>query len=207
MKLDFGLSTQTLDEENKKKWPYTFGLLYSVTLDRDSLNTTLVVTNDGEVPFEFQTLLHTYFKVDVSILSVGWFGEAKLTKEQDVETVEVTGLEDSPYTDKVDGLKTKSQSGAVTFTGETDRVYTPAKGPSHPIVISDGGKPKFKIVRDNLEDAVVFNPWVEKAQSLGDFMPKQAWKKMVCVEPGSVAKWQTLEKGDAFEAAQTIHLI
>merc|ERR1712000_536793 len=96
---------------------------------------------------------------------------------------------------------------AVTFTGETDRVYTPAKGPSHPIVISDAGKPKFKIVRDNLDDAVVFNPWIEKAKSLGDFMPKDAWKKMVCVEPGSVAKWQTLEKGDAFEAAQTIHLV
>ena len=119
----------------------------------------------------------------------------------------MTGLEDSNYVDKVDSLQTKSQSGAVTFTGETDRVYTPAKGPSHPIVISDAGKPKFKIVRDNLDDAVVFNPWIEKAQSLGDFMPKEAWKKMVCVEPGSVAKWQTLEKGDAFEAAQTIHLV
>jgi len=189
VKLDFGLSSETLDEENKKKWPYQFGLLYSVTLDRDSLNTTLVITNDGDVPFEFQTLLHTYFKVD------------------DVEKVEVTGLEDSTYIDKVDSLKTKSQSGAVTFTGETDRVYTPAKGPSHPIVISDAGKPKFKIVRDNLDDAVVFNPWIEKAKSLGDFMPKDAWKKMVCVEPGSVAKWQTLEKGDAFEAAQTIHLV
>lgn len=68
MKLDFGLSSETLDEENKKKWPYQFGLLYSVTLDRDSLNTTLVITNDGDVPFEFQTLLHTYFKVDVSCL-------------------------------------------------------------------------------------------------------------------------------------------
>lgn len=94
----------------------------------------------------------------------------------------------------------------MTFTGETDRVYTPAKGPSHPLVISEGGKPRFRIVRDNLEDAVVFNPWIEKANSLGDFEPKDGWKNMVCVEPGSVKGWQKLEKGDAFEAAQTIHL-
>ena len=120
--------------------------------------------------------------------------------------MQVSGLENSPYVDKLDALKTKDQAGAVTFTGETDRVYTPAKGPSHPIVISDGGKPRFRIVRDNLDDAVVFNPWIDKANSLGDFMPKDWWKKMVCVEPGSVSGWQTLEKGDAFEAAQTIYL-
>ncbi|KFH46427.1 Glucose-6-phosphate 1-epimerase-like protein [Hapsidospora chrysogenum ATCC 11550] len=188
VKLDFGLSSQNLDEATRKLWPYAFGLIYSVTLDRESLNTTLVITNDGEVPFEFQTLLHTYFKVN------------------DIESVQVTGLEDSPYVDKLDGLKVKNQSGTVTFTGETDRVYTPAKGPSHPIVISDGGKPRFRIVRDNLDDAVVFNPWVDKANSLADFTPKDGWRKMVCVEPGSVSKWQTLEKGDAFEAAQTIYL-
>lgn len=47
-------------------WPYKFGLLYSVTLDRESLKTALVVTNEGDVPFEFQTLLHTYFKVEVT---------------------------------------------------------------------------------------------------------------------------------------------
>jgi hypothetical protein len=40
-------------------------LIYSVTLDRDNLNTTLVITNDGDVPFEFQTLMHTYFNIKV----------------------------------------------------------------------------------------------------------------------------------------------
>lgn len=94
----------------------------------------------------------------------------------------------------------------ITFTGETDRVYTPVKGPSHPIIISDGGKPRFRIVRDNLEDAVVFNPWIEKSKGWADFEPKEAWKNMVCVEPGSVSGWQKLEKGDAFEAAQSIYL-
>lgn len=68
VKLDFGLSSETLGEESRKLWPYSFGLLYSVTLERDSLNTTLVITNDGEEPFEFQTLLHNYFAVKVRSL-------------------------------------------------------------------------------------------------------------------------------------------
>jgi glucose-6-phosphate 1-epimerase len=69
VKLDFGLSSENLEDTVKSQWPYSFGLLYSVTLDRDSLNTTLVVTNDGDTPFECQTLLHTYFKIKVRLFA------------------------------------------------------------------------------------------------------------------------------------------
>lgn len=65
MKLDFGLSADSITDSIKASWPYKFGLLYSVTLDRESLNTTLVVTNDGDKPFDFQMLLHTYLSVKV----------------------------------------------------------------------------------------------------------------------------------------------
>lgn len=65
MKLDFGLSSDSIPDSTKALWPYKFGLLYSVTLDKDSLNTTLVVTNDGDEPFDFQILLHTYFNIKV----------------------------------------------------------------------------------------------------------------------------------------------
>jgi glucose-6-phosphate 1-epimerase len=68
VKLDFGLSSEGIDEKIKSLWPYKFGLLYSVTLEPESLTTALVITNDGDVPFEFQTLLHTYFRVQVSKL-------------------------------------------------------------------------------------------------------------------------------------------
>ncbi|PHH83694.1 hypothetical protein CDD82_4656 [Ophiocordyceps australis] len=190
VKLDFGLSSSGLSPDVAALWPYTFGLLYSVTLDRDSLTTTLVVTNDGNEPFEVQTLLHTYLRVN------------------DISSVEVSGLEDSPYVDKVDGAKSKTQAAQpVTFSGETDRVYAPSTGPKHPIVIADSGRPRFRIVRDNLDQVVVWNPWSEKAASMSDFGPKDGWKKMVCVEAGSVQGWQKLDKGDAFEGAQTIKLV
>jgi len=94
----------------------------------------------------------------------------------------------------------------INFSGETDRVYTPPQGPKHPVIVTEGGRQRFRLVRDNLDDVVVWNPWVDKSASMGDFEPKDGWKNMVCVEAGSVSGWQKLDKGDAFEGAQTIYL-
>lgn len=67
MKLDFGLSPSNLSEDSRKAWPFEFGLIYSVTLGRDALTTSIVVRNEGEQAWEFQTLMHTYFRVEVSL--------------------------------------------------------------------------------------------------------------------------------------------
>ncbi|KAG6042188.1 hypothetical protein E4U41_003934 [Claviceps citrina] len=189
VKLDFGLSSDSVPDSTRALWPYKFGLLYSVTLDRESLNTTLVITNDGDEPFDCQMLLHTYFNV------------------KDISTVTITGLENSKYIDKMDGANVKTEnSSPVTISAETDRVYTPANGAAHPIVISDSGVTRFRMVRDNLDQVVVWNPWIEKAKGMDDFTPKDGYKNMICAEAGSVNCWQKLDKGDAFEGAQTIYL-
>ena len=105
----------------------------------------------------------------------------------------------------MDGAKTKEQAaGGVRITGETDRVYTPDTPPQDPVTVSEAGKERFRVVRDNLPDVVVWNPWTEKAGGMADFAPKDGFKAMVCVEAGSVRGWQTLEPGDAYEGAQTI---
>lgn len=65
MKLDFGLSHTMLTEEFRKAWPLEFGLVYSVTLTKDTLETSLQVRNEGTQNFEFQVLMHTYFNIDV----------------------------------------------------------------------------------------------------------------------------------------------
>ena len=67
VKLDFGLSTAQLSADAKKAWPYDFGLVYSVTLSKDGLQTMLNVENKGQASFEFQMLLHTYFRIEVGI--------------------------------------------------------------------------------------------------------------------------------------------
>lgn len=66
VKLDFGLGSSNLDASSRKAWPYDFALVYSVTLGRDRLQTTLHVQNKGKEAFEFQMLLHTYLKIKVS---------------------------------------------------------------------------------------------------------------------------------------------
>ncbi|KAK0747959.1 galactose mutarotase-like domain-containing protein [Apiosordaria backusii] len=186
VKLDFGLSSAAdgLDPKAKDAWPYKFNLIYSVTLNRKDLTTSLVVTNDDERAFDCQVLMHTYLKVN------------------DITKVTISGLDSSSYVDKVDSASTKTQSGEIRIEGETDRVYT-ADGP---VTVTEGGKTLYTVTRDNLSNVVVWNPWVEKAKGMGDFEPKDGYKEMLCVEPGSVGGWQTLEKGDAFEGAQTISL-
>lgn len=188
VKLDFGLSSSSLDESTKKLWPYDFNLLYSVTLDAKTLSTGLVVTNQGNEPFDCQVLMHTYLKVN------------------DIANVTVTGLKGAQYIDKVDGAQIKTEpEEKVKITAETDRIYTPTDK-NAPIAVFQDGSKKFSIGRENLDDVVVWNPWIDKANSIGDFEPKAGYKNMLCIEAGSVKGWQKLENGDQFEGAQTIAL-
>lgn len=70
VKLDFGLYSSGLSEEARTAWPLDFGLVYSITLAKDSLQTVVNVRNEGDKSFEFQFLLHTYLRVKVSSLLV-----------------------------------------------------------------------------------------------------------------------------------------
>ena len=127
---------------------------------------------------------------------------------QDITKVQVDGLGGASYSDKVDGFKIKTQAeGKVDIVGETDRVYKPEGGAAQALTIVEGGRPVYGIARDNLADAVVWNPWADKTNGIVDFAPKDGYKNMLCVEPGSVSGWQTLEPGDAFEGAQAITLL
>lgn len=64
VKLDFGLSSANLSEAARKAWPMEFGLVYSVTLGKEGLQTMLNVRNQDRKAWEFQMLLHSYFAVD-----------------------------------------------------------------------------------------------------------------------------------------------
>ena len=70
VKLDFGLSDAMLDTKlPTSAWKnIPFGITYSVTLGRGDLETSLAIRNTGQREFVFQTLLHSYFSIDVSRL-------------------------------------------------------------------------------------------------------------------------------------------
>ena len=91
VKLDFGLSSAQLSEESKKAWPYDFALVYSVTLFKDGLQTMLNVQNKGDKSFEFQMLLHTYFRVDVRVT------RAHVSVESQADTFIIIGHQQSHH--------------------------------------------------------------------------------------------------------------
>ncbi|KAF1984971.1 galactose mutarotase-like protein [Aulographum hederae CBS 113979] len=180
IKLDFGLYSTALSAEARKAWPYDFGLVYSVTLSKEGLQTMVTVQNEGKEAFEFQVLLHTYFRV------------------KDISKTTVTGLAGLPFIDKVANATQGNPAPTVTFSGEVDRVYTNIPQSTTSILDADG-KPYIDVVRDNLSDTVVWNPWTEKAKGMGDFQPKDGFKHMVCVEAGAVEGWTKLEAGETWE--------
>ena len=202
--LDFGLSRNNLSEESKSAWPYEFALVYSVTLRKNSLQTMLNVRNEGKVPFEFQMLLHSYFKVDVSEKHIQLCHCKPLTTAvQDISKTEIKGLGSVKYIDKMLNATEQTQTDPVIrINGEVDRVYNDIKQDTTSIVV--GGKPVLDVIRDNVNDTVVWNPWIEKTKATGDLRPEDAYKGFVCVEVGAVDGWQKLEPDDTFEGGQIL---
>ncbi|KAL9606885.1 MAG: hypothetical protein Q9167_008134 [Letrouitia subvulpina] len=185
VKLDFGLQDNMIAGA---QWNYQFSLVYSVTLNQDSLETSLVIRNTGPINYDFQVLFHTYLAID------------------DISQTKITGLEDAAFVDKTRAAAHVEAAGEpVSISSETDRVYTTStEKPRDPIAVLQGGKKRYELDRDMLPDVVVWNPWIEKSQSMADLGPEDAYKKMVCVEAGSVSAWNTLEAGDTWEGGQRI---
>lgn len=124
---------------------------------------------------------------------------------QDIASTQVTGLESVPFTNKVPSPEqSKPTNSAITFESETDRVYT---GVEKPVSVVASGRPAYEVRLEGLADVVVWNPWSEKAKGMSDFGPEDGWKKMVCVEAGSVEKFAKIEGGETWEGRQTIRAV
>lgn len=152
-------------DESYTLWPHSTPLELYMTIGT-VLEMELVTQNDGPVPVTVGEALHTYFQVS------------------DVRRIAIHGLDGCSYIDKTDGGQRKRQSGAVVFTGETDRVYLESVDDC---VIADPGlNRRIRIAKRGSRSTVVWNPWAEKAKALGDF-DRDGYLGMVCVESGNVA--------------------
>jgi len=156
-------------------------------LKATSLSQQLSVTNADDRPFSFTTLLHTYFSVS------------------HISKVSIRGLQGLSYIDKVikDTPTLAENRELVKFDGETDRIYLSSG--ARELEISDGGNCDLVLKTTGFDDAVVWNPAVEKARAMAD-LGESNWHKFVCVEAGSVAKPIQLEPGKKWEGAQGISL-
>ncbi len=141
-------------------WPHSFTWDVRVCLDV-ALTVELSVRNLEVTPVTCSGALHSYFHVS------------------DIRRIKITGLENCHYVDLLDGQRKKQQTGSLTFTGETDRVYGPT---SAACVIDDPlWQRRISIAKMGSNSTVVWNPWREKSQRMAD-MPMGGYFTMVCVE-------------------------
>lgn len=144
-----------------------FELRYAVSFGKKltlSLTTSLPAEH-GKVE-QFEDALHTYLAIS------------------NIQQVEITGLENVSYIDKMDGAKTKPPTGsAIKFTSETDRVYidTPDACTLHDPAWSR----RLVINKSGSRSTIVWNPWIDKSVRMSDFGDDE-WTGMVCIETGNV---------------------
>lgn len=164
----------TDSEESRMVWAYKFEarLIARLLEEGDRLEVVLEVENLDEREFSFTTALHSYFTCDA-------------------ESVALEGFDGLSYADTADAGKGKVQSGEIVFGKEVDRVY--ANAPNE-IEIAKAG---LKLRKENLPDAVVWNPYKEKAAALSD-MPDEGWREFVCIEPARVNEKAVVMSGETW---------
>lgn len=117
------------------------------------------------------------------------------------------GLESSTFVDKTKPATSSASSPTnqpITFTAETDRIYSVSPQQVVTVFAEGTDQPRFRVERDMLSDVVVWNPWDAKAKTMADLGPADAWRRFVGVEAGSVSRWNSLDAGDSWEGGQRI---
>ncbi len=149
------------NEKTRTQWPYPSKLNLTI-IAADILHMELTTENTGTADFVIGEALHTYFQIG------------------DIGAVRVTGLEGSDYWDKVGGSMLRKQSGPITFSGETDRVYVNTA--SECVIVDDKLRRYIHITKSGSRSTVVWTPWTEKAGKMGDMGQPDGWREMLCVE-------------------------
>ena len=148
------------NEQTRTMWPALTRLSIRISVS-ERLKIALITENLGDDAVTIGEALHTYFHIG------------------DIADIQVQGLDQCEYLDKVAGGERRHQSGAIAFNGETDRVYVNTEDQC--VIVDNGLKRKIHIGKSASHSTVVWTPWTEKADKMGDFGP-DGWRSMVCVE-------------------------
>ena len=145
-------------------------LTLTVTLS-DCLGLRLRTTNLAREPLTISQALHTYFRIG------------------DIDRVAILGLDGCGYLDALDGFAERVQSGPVRLSCEVDRIYVDMSeaARTRTITVRDLSRERSILVTSQgSASAVIWNPWIEKSQRLGD-MAADDYRRMVCVETANAA--------------------
>jgi glucose-6-phosphate 1-epimerase len=158
--LSFGLIE---NETTRAQWPHASTVQLAVTVGK-ALRVELITTNTDTKAFELGEALHTYFHIS------------------DVAKTTIRGLDNCAYLDKVQDFTHCTQKDGIVIESEVDRVYI---NTAADCVIEDKGlKRAIRIAKQDSMSTVVWNPWTEKADKMGDF-GENGHRGMVCVESGN----------------------
>lgn len=148
-------------EATRAQWPHACSAQLELTVGK-TLRAELVTRNIGTQAFTLGEALHTYFHIS------------------DVAQMSIRGLEGCDYWDKAGGKSELcKQQGPIVIDREVDRVYM---NTTADCIIEDRGlKRAIRIAKRGSQSTVVWNPWTEKADKMGDFGP-EGFRGMVCVE-------------------------
>ncbi|WVN91016.1 uncharacterized protein L203_106263 [Cryptococcus depauperatus CBS 7841] len=180
-----GVSVRLSLSSYPSTFPHQFKLSYVVTLTEHQLSTDLHVVNSGKEDFIFQALLHNYLAVP------------------DSSKIKITGIDKGTvYADKVLNFKIQEWDGsALVIDREIDRVFQ--KVPSQEIVVDDGTGSGYKVHFRGFEDCTIWNPQETSGSKMSD-MEDKGWEKYVCIEPGYVREFKSLQPGKEWIGIQTI---
>ena len=182
--ITFQLDTRQLDDSLQAMWPLPTIAEYRLTIAK-TLTMELTTFNHSDQLMNIGQALHTYFKVD------------------DVSCTKVLGLEGKDYLDKTDGFTRKTQVGAVTISEEVDRVYLET---ADDLIINDN-KRKIVITKQGSESTVVWNPWKEIADKMGD-LGEDGYLEMLCVESANAMEDTVdIEAGGSYSLRVTYELM
>ena len=145
-------------------WPHDVALTLSIRLDTQ-LHISLTSHNRSDIPVSISQALHSYFAVS------------------DVRKVQVQGVEGLPYIDTLKDWEHIKQSGDLTFSGETDRIYLDT--PQQLSIVDPAWSRTLELTSRGSRTAVIWNPWIDKTASFKD-MAADGWQRMLCIETANV---------------------
>ncbi len=147
------------------------------------LTLELISHNHGSKTIPLTYALHSYFNIS------------------DIHGVELRGLEQQTYLDKVNAGQAGLQAAALRFTGETDRVFTDSE--STVLLIDEGLDRHVEISKENSRSTIIWNPWQEISAKMTD-MPEPGWLSMVCIEAANVDRNRILLKAGETQRMQMV---
>ena len=153
-----------------------FNLQYWVRMGK-TLELKLTVTNESEpdrpankeaAAICIEEALHTYFAV------------------YELDDVSISGLANTEYLDKTDGMKRKRQEEKhLKFEGETDRPYLNTHATVS--ILDHDWHRMIKIEKEHSKTTVVWNPGKELSDKMAD-MQADGWNRFVCIESANAGE-------------------